>query len=73
MSCQVCSWLEIWTIVQFSSNLTLDAQSTYYSWMVSRIMHMLRPSTLFETSYDVIGRCRLFMCILANKKTIFIC
>ncbi|CAN1124046.1 hypothetical protein LINPERPRIM_LOCUS3554 [Linum perenne] len=41
--------------------------------MVSRIMHMLRPSTLFETSYDVIGRCRLFMCILANKKTIFIC
>ncbi|CAN1162103.1 hypothetical protein LINPERPRIM_LOCUS1357 [Linum perenne] len=25
-------------------------------------MHMLRPSTLLETSFDVIGRCRLFMC-----------
>ncbi|CAN1160669.1 hypothetical protein LINPERPRIM_LOCUS37727 [Linum perenne] len=25
-------------------------------------MHMLRPSTLLETSFDVIGRCRLSMC-----------
>ncbi|CAN1828420.1 hypothetical protein LINPERHAP1_LOCUS32223 [Linum perenne] len=31
--------------------------------MVLRIMHMLQRSTLLATSFGVIGRCKLYMCI----------